>query len=272
MKPDAVVSRITIYPIKSLDGMDLKKAVISEGTCLRHDREYAMFDEAGKFINGKSNPRVHSLRSVFGPEEESISLKLPTDTNWNTFHLKDDIAAIEMYLSSHFGIKTFLKQNKTGRFLDVPDMGGVTLLSTASLIEVSTWYPDISLDQSRKRFRATLEIEGVAAFWEDQLFSDNGKCVEFKVGDVTLHGINPRERCVVPTRHPVTGSITHAFPKSFSKMRETTKPEWSRLEEYGHYYHLSVDCSIPHSELGKEIKVGDELRIIGPRIVEAVES
>ena len=34
MKPNAVLSRITIYPIKSLDGMDLKKAIISDGACL----------------------------------------------------------------------------------------------------------------------------------------------------------------------------------------------------------------------------------------------
>ena len=230
-----------------------------------------MFDEAGKFINGKSNPGVHSLRSLYDPERESISFKLPTDDKWNTFHLKDDIAKIEMYLSSHFGIKTFLKQNKTGRFLDVPDLSGATLLSTASLEEVSTWYPDISLDQGRKRFRATLEIEGVPAFWEDQLFSEKGKCIEFKVGDVTLFGISPRERCVVPTRHPITGEITHAFSKLFSKMRASKIPSWSRLEEYGHYYHLSVDCSFPLSEIGKEIKIGDELRIIGARIFEALE-
>ncbi|MBK6772560.1 MAG: hypothetical protein IPG78_10635 [Ignavibacteria bacterium] len=69
----------------------------------------------------------------------------------------------------------------------------------------------MDLEEARKRFRATVEIDGVPAFWEDHLFSNEGKRIEFKIGDVTLFGISPRARCVVPTRNPETGEVIHAF-------------------------------------------------------------
>ncbi len=48
------LARITIFPIKSLDGMELQSAKISEGGCLLHDREFAITDNAGNPIIGKT--------------------------------------------------------------------------------------------------------------------------------------------------------------------------------------------------------------------------
>jgi uncharacterized protein YcbX len=87
-----------------------------------------------------------------------------TDTAWSHFHLKEGKTAIESFLTGHFGIKTKFLQNDTGRFMDIPDISGATILSTASLQEVSTWFNQMNLDETRKRFRATLEIDGVPAF------------------------------------------------------------------------------------------------------------
>jgi uncharacterized protein len=262
MNDNPVLSRITIFPVKSLDGITLQKATIAEGGCLLHDREYAMVDENGNYINGKNNQLVHSLRSAVDFENETISFRQVNDTTWTVFHVENEKPALESYLSDYFGKKTQLLQNKTGRFLDIPDISGVTILSTASLQEVSTWYENMDLDETRKRFRATLEIDGVTAFWEDHLFSKEGTAVEFKVGDVTLYGMSPRARCVVPTRHPETGEVIHAFPKSFARHRASTLPEWSQLEEYGHHYYLTVNCYIPETEIGKTIETGDEVKIM----------
>ncbi len=261
MELHPLLSKIIIYPIKSLDGIELTRASVSAGGCLLHDREYAMFDEDRNFINGKSNPLVHTLRSQFDINEETVSFKSNTEKKWNSFHLNDDIDKIQVYLSNHFGKKIFLLQDKTGRFLDIPDTGGVTILSTASLQKVSTWYPSMNLEECRKRFRASLEIEGVPEFWEDRLFSVPGSRIEFKIGDVKIFGESPRERCVVPTRNTETGEITHAFPKTFATNRASTLPESSKLDSHGHYYFLSVDCSIPSSEIGKELVIGTEVTL-----------
>lgn len=263
---DPILSNITIYPVKSLDGISLQKAVITEGGCLHHDREYALADENGNFIIGKTNPLVHSLRSEVDFQNETISLRPMSETNWTTFHLQKEKAALDIFLSDYFGTKTQIMQNKNGRFLDIPDISGVTILSTASLQEISGWFTNMPLTETRKRFRSTLEIEGVPAFWEDHLFSTEGRGIEFKVGDVTFFGMSPRARCVVPTRNPETGEVIHAFPKSFSKHRAATIPAWSGLDAFGHHYFLTVNCFIPATEIGKTIETGYAIKIIGEKI------
>lgn len=257
MKTNPVLSRITIYPVKSLDGIFLEKAVISEGGCILHDREYAITDENGNFINGKTNPLVHSLRSTLDFENEIISFKPQHESTWHHFHLQKEKPVLQDYLTNYFGVKAFLQQNKTGRFLDSPDRGGATVLSTSSLSSVSSWFQKFDLDETRKRFRATLEIEGVPAFWEDHLFSEDGKGIEFKIGDVNFIGTSPCARCVVPTRNPNTGEVIPAFPKSFAKFRADSLPTWSKLKSFGHFYYFSVNCLIPASEIGKWIEVGN---------------
>jgi uncharacterized protein len=261
---EPILSKITIYPVKSLDGVSLQKAVISEGGCLLHDREYVISDVDGNIINGKKNPLIHALRSTIDLEQQTISLQHSKQTSAVCFHLQKEKIEIQDYLSTYFGKKVLLHQNKTGRFLDIPDKSGATILSTASLQEVATWFGNMPLEETRKRFRATLEIESVPAFWEDQLFSLNGNGIELKIGDVKMIGMSPRARCVVPTRHPENAELIQGFQKAFSQQRAKSLPEWSTLGDYEHYYHLSVDCSIPSTEIGKTIEVGCRLKIINP--------
>ena len=236
MQIQPFINKITIYPIKSLDGISLQQALITNGGCLLHDREYAITDEEGNFIIGKTNPLVHLLRSTIDFDNETVSFRQQHETTWNQFHLQTEIPAIESYLSGYFGMHVLFKKNSNGRFLDIPDISGVTILSTSSLQSVSEWYGHMNLDETRKRFRSTIEIEGVPAFWEDHLFSKEGRGIEFKIADVTMYGMSPRARCVVPTRNPETGEVIHAFPKTFARHRAATLPEWSTLNEYGHHY------------------------------------
>lgn len=153
-----------------------------------------------------------------------------------------------------------------GEFLDIPVKSGVTVLSTASLQAVGSWFSNMDIEETRKRFRATIELSAAPAFWEDKLFLQEGTAIEFKIGDVTLQGISPRARCIVPTRHPETGEPVHGFQKSFAQHRTANLPQWSTLYNYNHAYYLSVDCYIPSSEFGKWIAVGDQVNITGKKI------
>lgn len=262
-----ILQKITIYPIKGLSSQSLQEAVISEGGCLLHDREFAMFDANGKYVNGKANPLVHFLHSSVDFESRIISLKTPSETMWKEFDFESELPQIESYLSDYFKEPVKLVRNKTGRFLDVPDKGGVTVVSSESLQLASSWFPSLSLEETRRRFRVTLEFDGVSAFWEDRLFSTVGKCVEFKVGEVSVLGMSPCARCVVPSRNPDTAEVLTAFQKTFSENRSSTQPQGSKLNDYGHHYHFSVNCLIPPSEVGKMMRVGDELVIIGEKII-----
>ena len=263
MNSEPALGNITIYPVKSLDGVALQKSIMGEG-CLLHDREYAMIDEQGHFINGKSNALINSLRSKFDFENETISLKPANDAVWNHFHLHKEKNALEFFLSEYFGKKTSVIQNNTGNFMDIPGIAAVTAVASASLHEVASWF-DAGFEEIQRRFRATIEIDNVPAFWDDHLFSEEGKHIEFKIGDVTMFGMSPRERCVVPTRNSQNGEVTHAFPKIFAKQRAASRPEWSTLNDYGHYYFLTVNCYIPVSEIGKTIERGDLVKIIGEK-------
>ena len=260
------VCRITIYPIKSLDGISLQKGMITKGGCLLHDREYAIADLDGNFIIGKTNPLVHSLRSLINFENEEISFRRQGEVKWHQFHLQKERSAIDSYLTSFFKIPSTLLQNKEGRFMDIPDISGITILSTSSLTSISEWFNNMELEETRKRFRATIEIEGTIPFWEDHLFSKEGTGIEFTLGEVTLFGMSPRARCVVPTRNPESGEIIHGFPKVFAKHRASDLPKWSTLKEHGHHYYLTVNCYIPNTEIGKWIQIGDEVNIVGEKV------
>ncbi len=266
MEVNPVVDRITIYPVKSLDGISLQKARIGNGGSLVHDREYAIIDGKGKYVKGKNNDLVYLLRSAIDFDNDIISFRHEAETGWHHFHLQKDKTAIDEYLSSFFKIPVALYQNIQGEFLDIPVQSGVTVLSTASLQTVGAWFNNMDIEETRKRFRATIEIADVPAFWEDKLFLEQGTAIEFKIGNVILQGISPRARCVVPTRHPETGEVIHGFPKLFAKQRASDLPHWSTLDDYDHAYYLSVDCYIPPSEFGKWIAVGDEVKIIGKKI------
>lgn len=57
------------------------------------------------------------------------------------------------------------------------------------MTEVASWFPGLSVDEMRRRIRANIEIDGVPAFWEDRLFSEQGDLVSFRVGDVDFLGL-----------------------------------------------------------------------------------
>lgn len=261
MEITPAISRITIYPIKSLDGLDLQKAQIGSGGCLLHDRAYAIKGLDLKYVNGKKNPLVHLLRMKIDLDRQVVFFRHQSESQWHEFSLTDQKIDIDKYLSVFFGMPVNLHKNTEGRFLDEPDISGMTILSTASLQEVSAWFGNMPVAETRKRFRATLEVSHVPAFWEDQLFNDESKAVAFTIGDVKVLGMGPRARCIVPTRHPDTGAMIHAFQKSFTQKRSESLPPWSALPNYNHNYYLSVDCMLPKSEVGKWIQVGDAIKI-----------
>lgn len=255
-----IVSKIFIYPIKSFDPLELKETEVGK-SCLLHDREFALFNADGKYVNGKRTPKVNELRSSFEFPDYTVTFQKNGDHSQEKFNLLEDKNRIEDFLSDFFGYKVFLERNENGRFMDVPDDSGITISSEASFIKLREFFPEINLHQMRSRFRANIEITNTEPFWEDRLFSEPGFSIEFRINDVKLIGISPRARCIVPTRDIHSGVTYHGFTKIFSEARKKTLPEWSSLHKYDHYYYLNTDIFIPESEYGKIIKTGDEVKI-----------
>jgi uncharacterized protein YcbX len=156
-----------------------------------------------------------------------------------------------------------LRQNVTNGFPDDPEAWGATIIAEATLVTVQSWYPELSLEQIRLRFRTNLEIADTIAFWEDSLFAKAGETVAFRIGDVHFLGTNPCQRCPVPTRDPFTGQAYPEFSKIFSRQRAATLPSNIERSRFNHFYRLALNTQIPLTEAGKILKLGSEYALIG---------
>jgi uncharacterized protein YcbX len=293
--PSAATPRLAAvqrFPIKSLDAEPSDRATIVPDGGLAGDRKWAIVDRppdapfdpaaadvtgSGDYINGKKTDAVHRIRSAFirasdgGPAVELYEHGAGPNTA-QRFELYDGDPSVDEagvhadlndWLSVHFGRAVSLRRDSIGHH-DDRDRHGPSIVSTATLREVAAWF-DIGLESARRRFRATLEVGGVPPFWEDRLFDDEESVVAFRIGDVTIEGVHPCQRCVVPGRDPDTGAETPGFRDTFIQRREETLPPWTDSDRFDHPFRLMVNTRVPESAAGGKISVGDPIEIIESR-------
>lgn len=253
------VAKLFIYPIKSLDEINKNHVTILSSGALKGDREFALFDQSGHFVNGKRHHQLHAIRSDFDLETNMVSLRLQENNHAQQFSIEKDIQALGSWFSEYFGFPVEVRQNRETGFPDDTRSVGPTIISTATLETVASWYTELDVEAVRLRFRANIEIAGVPAFWEDQLFADKNKIVHFQIGDVQFMGINSCQRCVVVTRNPQTGEAYPNFQKTFVANRKITLPEWTNKEQFNHFFRLAINTRIPVTEAGKTIRIGDQI-------------
>ena len=261
MDADPCVSRLCIYPIKSLDSVTVEKVDILKSGALKYDRQFAIFDQSNQFVNGKRNQSIHALRSEFDLETNCVSLWVHDPEQMHRFELDRERKALEAWLSDYFDVPVTLQQNLETGFPDDTASPGPTIVSTATLETVASWYSDLDVEDVRSRFRANIELAGVPPFWEDQLFTTAKETVPFQIGEVQFIGINPCQRCIVVTRDPKTGTAYPNFQKTFVARRKATLPSWSARSRFNHFYRLAVNTRLPNPEGGQTICMGDQLKI-----------
>jgi uncharacterized protein YcbX len=253
------LAKILIYPFKSLDAVAVDAARVLPSGALDHDRQFALVDANGKWINGKRTPRIHLLRTAFDIAANTI--RVTTAGTSRDFDCAAERRELEEWLTRFFGQSVRLEENTVTGWPDDTAAPGPTIISTATLAEVTTWFAGLALDDVRRRFRANLEIDGSDPFWEDRLYSDEGRVVRFQVGDVILEGTNPCQRCVVPTRSPESGERFEDFAAIFERQRYATLPHWATRSRFGHFYRLAVNTRLVPGKSGV-IRVGDEIKIV----------
>ncbi len=260
------VSKIIIYPIKSLDGIEVDDIGILPGGALEHDREFALHDVEGRWVNGKRDGRINSIRSQYDLANQTVSLRIGESAGWETFHLIDDRPKLEAWFESYFGLPVQLKQDLNAGFPDDLHALGPTVISTATLIEIDSWCGVSNLAETRRRFRANIELSVDIPFWEDRLFGKRNEDVGFLLGEAEFFGVGPCKRCVVPTRDSQTGEVSPDFHKTFDTKRRASVPEWSLKARFGPYfYRVAINTRVNPTETGKRIRVGDEFRLAEPK-------
>ena len=63
--------------------------------------------------------------------------------------LPDDLEALESWLTGYFGQPVFFRGNPQGGFPDDTSVLGPTVISTATLEEVASWFPGLSVESAR---------------------------------------------------------------------------------------------------------------------------
>ncbi len=257
------ISKIRIYPVKSLDPIEVSEAEIGIRS-LKYDRAYAMMTHDGHYVNGKRTGRVNELKATYNLHKGIIQLSHRRSGNVSEFELKEGNTALNDYLSNFFSLDILLIHRTKGELMDIPGASSVTVVSEGSIKSIYKDLEKYSLENIRLRFRANIEIAGIPEFWEEKLFKTPGIGMRFKIGDVEMIGISPRARCNVPPQNPFTGEVDRSFARKMMKSRANNLPGDSNLAHYGSMYHLTVNTYLPESEKGKLITLGDVLEILEP--------
>ena len=253
------VAKLFVYPVKSLDWVECDRVTVLESGALEGDRTWAIFDLDGNFANGKRQPKIHALRSEFDLATNTLTLQIQGTEQKTEFNLKEEPQTVSDWLESYFGFPVTIKQDLQMGFPDDTVSPGATIVSTATLEAIASWYPELTTADIRRRFRANIELAGVPAFWEDRLFTTPEHTVKFTVGDVEFMGVNPCQRCIVVTRDPKTGAPYPKFQKTFIEQRKKTLPEWTERSRFNHYFRLAVNTKLSPTEAGKAICIGDKV-------------
>jgi MOSC domain-containing protein len=266
-----VLTGIRLHPIKSLDPIAVTGARIGPGGGLELDRVWALYSVDGRWVNGKRTAAMHLIRAAYTRDVSSVTLSVPGDSRKipaRTYAFPDGHEDAAEWLSVYFEQQIIVRYAPEG-FPDDDIASGPTIISTASLEKVCEWFPGMSLDDARLRFRTTLEVDSAGssgaggngklpAFWEDRLFGEQERSMlRFRIGEVNFEGSNPCARCPVPSRNPRTGSPIGNFQKRFSELRQAHLPPWSSADHFDHFYRIAVNTRVASTEAGKQLRVGD---------------
>ena len=228
------LSRIHIYPVKSLGGISLPAAEIT-ARGLRHDRRFMLIDGDHEFITQREYPQMATIRtaidgdaliltSAFG-DAISVPLEprpLPTRTVrvWSSKVRAHTVSAdADVWLSEHVGADARLvympdsaqrrvapDYAKNGEIVSFADGYPLLLAAEESLADlnariVRSGGEAVTMD----RFRANLVVRGCAAFAEDAW----GR---FGAGEAVFRAVKPCTRCQITTTDQTTGEVRGAEP------------------------------------------------------------
>jgi len=253
--------KILIFPIKSFDPLEVKEVRVSPGGSLENDRRFAFFRKKdNKVVSRKWETKLYRIRTMYNLPGNEVVFNYEGVEKGFKFNQKGEI---EKFISDILGYEVELREDTFRGFPDDLEAYGPTVVARSTIKEVGSWF-NIPEDEMRFRLRTNLELDGqnLPPFWEDRLYGKQGEVVWFKIGDVKIGGVNPCQRCPIPTRDPFTGESLKDFRTRFAQMREKTLPPWAERSRFNHFYRLTVNTIVPQSEAGKVLKVGDEFKLL----------
>jgi uncharacterized protein YcbX len=237
----ASVREIRLYPVKGLDPVTVPEARVLSSGALEWDRRFAMVDTRGRFVNGKNFPGIHTVRATFDLSRGEVMIE------GRSFSMEREGPEFATWFAERLEEPLEWREDTAAGFPDDTDSPGPTLVSQASLDTVAEWFA-FDAEQTRRRFRANITIDGLPPFGEDRWYGST-----IHIGDASANVINPCARCVVPSRNPFTGAEDPGFQKRFTELRKQHLPEWAVASFFNHHYRFTVNTKI----VGRLIRQGD---------------
>jgi len=220
------LSELIIYPVKSLGGINLTEAEVTERG-LKYDRRWMLIDNKGKFITQRVYPQM-SMINVFLEKDSllfthktdrhlSFSIPINSDNSENEKVIiwDDAVDAVFVNKEADDWFSSVLKINC--RLVHMPEesrrLVDKKYASKNEIVSFADGYPFLLIGQSSlddlntrldtklpmNRFRPNLVFTGGSPFDEDKMKS-------FTLSGIKYYPVKPCARCVLTTIDQETGN------------------------------------------------------------------
>lgn len=263
------ISQLYIYPIKSLGGIAVKDAMVTERG-LQNDRRFMLVDENNQFLTQrehrtmallktgiennelivyqKDNP-AEKLRLPLVPEPSALTVMVKVWDDWcegqyineeadNWFSDQLNFSCRLVYMPESTKRKVEAAYAMNGDITSFSDGYPVLLISQSSLDDLNSRMEEAL---PVNRFRPNIVITGTQPFEEDTM-------EEFSINEINFYGVKLCARCVITTTNQDTGDTGKEPLKTLSQYRRIDNKV---------LFGQNVLCH------GKgAIRVGDEIKIV----------
>ena len=263
------ISELYVYPIKSLGGISLQQATLSE-TGFTYDRNWMLVDVEGSCVTQREYNQLACFKLAFveggiqvNYRDEHLVIstaettsEFMTCTIWeDTLMARKEPNHVSDWFSKHLGNPVFLVsmapnnaryvKRHAPHTVHFPDSAPFLVLGEASLHHLNE-----KLDQevSMDRFRPNIVFKGGAAHDEDTWH-------QFRIGSSHFESTKLCARCTMTTIDQKTGDKGEEPLLTLSKYRNI-----DRKIMFGHYF-------TSHTKKDAAIAVGDSIEVIAYRAV-----
>lgn len=243
MKNNLYLSEIFIYPIKSLGGISLKRAIVEEKG-LQFDRRMMLVDKNGIFMTQRDFPQMallktkivdNNLEVTHSSSNHSIILPLNSDNNTKSDRIKviiwdDECEALivskeaDEFFSEMIGTKCRLVYMPESEKRIVDPKRKYVLDN--HIVSFADGYPFLIIGQSSldelnrrletplpmNRFRPNFVFAGGDPFEEDDW-------KDFMIGEIKFRAVKPCARCVITTTDQQTAERSNEPLRTLATFR-----------------------------------------------------
>lgn len=271
--PEKIVSRLFVYPIKSLGGIELSTAKMGMRG-LEHDRRWMLVDQDGLFLSQRSHPKMALLRPSLRKDHLEVSvvneqhprLRIPFEIEnveetqvqvWDSHCMAQCIGKEQdewfsqvlgfscrlVYMPDHSIRPIKQKYILNNEHVSFADGYPYLIIGEPSLSDLNQ---RLSQPVPINRFRPNIVFAGGTPYEEDHWKS-------FQIGSARFRGIKPCARCQVPTINQDTIAISKEPLKTMAKYRRVDNEVLFGLNACWEVPSLGQD--------GVVIQVGDKVRV-----------